>query len=136
MVAAGEIEQRMRPQKGGNPVAVYNPEQLETIAAERSAAVVIPTITAVAEPAASLVPAIARNSGSGSSAEFAEMLGNAIARALSAPKPSENIFTKAEAAIYAKRSADALDKLRKEGRLPNAGTKGRILYRRTDLDQL
>lgn len=100
LAEAGKLEQRMRPQPGG-PRPVYNPEDVEREAAERAAAaengkhyVMPPDIEAngASESDPSLLAVLAKASG-GDLDTFAEMLAAAFARALSAPKPSEHIFT-------------------------------------------
>lgn len=127
-----------RPQPGKKPATVIDPADIEAwqtrprevkpavLPAGRDAGTVIP-----AAPGAMLPAAMPRDA-----ADFAELLGAAIARALTAVKPSEQIFTPTEAATYSKRSENALRELRKQGKLPNAGSKGHVLYRRRDLDAL
>src|SRR5262245_31375845 len=134
LAADGKLEQRMRPQPGGAPRAVYDPEDVEREAVERAAAAeagkpyVMPfdvDARVATESDPPLQPGIAK--------AFAEAA--VFARAPSA-NPSDNLFTPTEAALYAKRSVVALRKLQLQGKLPNAGTPLRILYRRADLDQL
>jgi len=59
-----------------------------------------------------------------------------LEKLLTATRPSMDVLTPGEAAIYSKRSEGALAKLRKEGKLHNVGSPGRILYATSQLDEL
>ena len=141
----------MRPRPGGSPVAIYHPRDVERwlaaeVAEERPVVMPVetdmrfpglgPTMTTTRPVAASVTPAIAA-SGVTSPEIFAELLGRAFANALTAVKPSDQIFRPDEAAVYAKRSVEELRELRRLGKLPNASSRPhRVLYRRADLDKL
>jgi len=132
-----KLQQKFRPRPGGTPLAVFHPGDVERIASERAAGAARPFVMppeAVIPSPASTLPALRQPSLEPGA--FAELLGAAIARALSAVKPSDLIFTPDEAAIYSKRSKITLGRLRIEGKLPNAGSKRHPLYRREDLDKL
>jgi len=130
-----------RPQPGKKPATVIDPADIE--AWQTRPREVKPALLPAGEmPGAALaspaddrrLPAVMPNAGA--AADFAEQLGAAIARALTAVKPSDQIFTPTEAAIYSKRTVATLGKLRNAGTLPNAGSKRHPLYRRRDLDNL
>ena len=127
-----KLQQRLRPRPGGSPLAVFHPEDVDRAAAGRVQAEAAPFVISAAQ--SSSTPALRTEAGY--AAEFADLLGAAIAKGLAAVKPSDLIFTPVEAAAYSKRSEKALRNLRLAGKLPNAGTPGRILYRRADLDKL
>lgn len=132
-----KLQKRQRARAGGSPIAVFHPGDVDRAAAERSKAQAAPFV--ISDAQSKSVPAIRAEetaSNPAFAAEFAELLGAAIANGLNAVKPSDLIFTPVEAAWYAKRSEKALQQLRRDGRLPNAGTSRRVLYRRVDLDKL
>jgi DNA-binding NtrC family response regulator len=81
----------------------------------------------------SVLPALPQNTAS-----FAELFGDAIAKGVAKALAEERapVFSPPEAAVYSKRSEGALRELRRQGKLPNAGTPNRILYRKADLDKL
>jgi hypothetical protein len=130
MVASGKIDQRMRRQDIGNPVAVYNPDDLEKIAAARAAAIAIPEVTA--EPETPL-PAIARDPAVGM-----EAFSGALAQALVAPKLSEKRWlTLPEASAYSGLGKSRLRELMRDGGLrTERGPRGSVVLNRTDLERL
>ena len=132
-----KLQKRQRARAGGSPIAVFHPGDVDRAASERNKAQAAPFV--ISDAQSKSTPAIRADETIGDRAvalEFVELLGAAIAKGLNAVKPSDLIFTPAEAAWYAKRSEKALHQLRRDGRLPNAGTARRVLYRRVDLDKL
>lgn len=133
-----KLQKRQRARAGGSPVAVFHPGDVDRAASARNKAQAAPFVISDAQSKTN-TPAIRAEETIGDRAvalEFVELLGAAIAKGLNAVKPSDLIFTPSEAAWYAKRSEKALQQLRRDGRLPNAGTSRRVLYRRVDLDKL
>jgi hypothetical protein len=122
-----------RPGKAGAPISLFDPDEVNSLDPQRPAdrTKVLPAGSVA--PAAPLLPLVPATSVA---ADFAQMLGVSIVRALATVKPSAEILTPADAALYAKLSVDTLRKLRREGKLPNAGSGHRVLYRRADLDKL
>jgi hypothetical protein len=130
LVALGKIERQTRRQDVGNRIAVFNPEDLEKIAAARAAAITMPEITT--EPEAPL-PAIARDPAVGM-----EAFSGALAQALVAPKLSEKRWlTLPEASAYSGLGKSRLRELMRDGGLrTERGPRGSVVLNRTDLERL
>lgn len=131
-----KIQQKLRPRSGGSPLAVFNPEDVERIASERSAVEGEPFVM----PSEAEVQIVQNPSGPPMVAQMGGAIASAIVDQFSRVRPALSLadkprLTLREAVELGYRADDLVTRV-KAGTLENVGTPHRYRFRRRDLDAL